>query len=374
MRLKFLLLTALLLTIVLSLFPEIARQILRIEAFGWQFETRQGAFVVSLLLIFALLWIFQRLLSALLAGPGQLWLTLRMGGDKRREQRLRDGIAQYLAMRGDYGSRAFKKSRGILPDWAAKLLQISIIPAAEQPLPASSDDSLAIALAARIATDPEASSKPDIATRKAHLEAWLQKQPDSPFALIRMADLAVEEEDWKHAASLLEDIWKRGYRSASLVKPQLAKAWLTLAVQEPDHAMEHLRKAYRMMPTQSAVLLALGQEHLKNNDTKAAEKLWLQHLEKNHDLPVAKAAFEYLKNDAIASFRKLEKRHGSASLQWLKARLAHASNLDGLAEEALSELLETKPCREFWETHAEWLAQKEKWPEAMQAYQKALDC
>jgi len=374
MRLKFLLLIALALTIVLTLFPDIALQTLRIEAFGWQFETRQGAFVVSLLLIFGVLWLIQRLLSALIAGPGQLWQTLRMGGKKRREQRLRDGIAQWLDMRGDYGKRAFKKSRGIIPDWAAQLLKISTISASDQTLAASDDDSLLIALSARIATDPEAKSRPDIATRKAHLEAWLKSQPNAPLALIRRADLAIEEQDWKHAVERLESIWKHGYRSASRAKPQMAQAWLALAEQEPEHAMEYLRKAYRMQPASTEVIIALGQAHIKEKNSKTAEKLWLGHLQQHDDLTIAHASFELLNNDALAAFRKLEKQQGTAALQWLRARLAHAGKLDGLAEEALSTLLETQPCREFWQTQAEWLTQKEQWQEAMQAYQKALEC
>jgi len=373
MRLKFLLIIALVLTIVLTLFPDVALQTLRIEAFGWQFETRQGAFVVSLLLIFAVLWLIQRLLSALIAGPGQLWQTLRMGGKRRREQRLRDGIAQWLDMRGDYGKRAFKKSRGIIPDWAVQLLKTSTISASDQTVVAGDNDSLLITLSARIATDPEAKSRPDIATRKAHLEAWLKRQPNAPLALIRMADLTVEEQDWKHAVERLENIWKHGYRSASRAKPQMAQAWLALAKQEPKHAMEYLRKAYRMQPADSHVVLALGYAHIEENNRKAAEKLWLGHLQQHDDRAVASAAFETLNTDALAAFRKLEKQQGTAALQWLRARLAHAGKLDGLAEEALANLLETQPCREFWQTQAEWLTQKEQWQEAMQAYQKALD-
>lgn len=374
MRLKFLLLIALILTIVLTLFPDIALQTLRIEAFGWQFETRQGAFVVSLLLIFAVLWLIQRLLSALIAGPGQLWQTLRMGGKKRREQRLQDGIAQWLDMRGDYGKRAFKKSRGVIPDWAAELLKTSTISASDQTLAAGDDDSLLIALSARIATDPEAKSRPDIAVRKAHLEAWLKSQPNAPLALVRRADLAIEEQDWKDGVERLEGIWKHGYRSASRAKPQMAQAWLALAKKEPKHAMEYLRKAYRMQPVNSDVILALGHAHIEESNAKAAEKLWLGHLQQHGDLAIANASFELLNNDALAAFRKLEKQQGTAALQWLRARLAHAGKLDGLAEEALSSLLETQPCLEFWRTQAEWLAQKEQWAEAMLAYQKALDC
>ena len=98
------------------------------------------------------------------------------------------------------------------------------------------------------------------------------------------------------------------------------------------------------------------------------------HVQQHDDLIIAHACFELLSSDALAAFRKLEKQQGTAALQWLRARLAHAGKLDGLAEEALTNLLETQPCREFWQTQAEWLTQKEQWQEAMLAYQKALDC
>ncbi|MDQ6954053.1 MAG: hypothetical protein Q9M20_01245 [Mariprofundaceae bacterium] len=373
MRLKFLLFIALLLTIVLTLFPDIALQILRIEAFGWQFETRQGAFIVAVLLILAALWLIQRLLSALVAGPGQLWQTLRMGSKKRREQRLREGISQWLDMRDDYGQRVFKKTRGIVPSWLSALLQRTTIPANEQDLPASDADPLLTTLAARIATSPEASPKPDLAIRKAHLEAWLHSQPNAPLALMRMADLAVEEEDWKRAAHLLEDIWKRGHRSASFVKSQLVHAWLALAAQETAGGMEYLRKAHRIMPDHSGVILALGQAQMTDGKQRTTEKLWLNHLQKNHDIAIANATFEMLKNNALAAFRKLEKQQGSASLQWLQARLAYAGKLDGLADEHLSNLLKEHPCRAFWQTQAEWMIQRQQWQEALAAYQKALD-
>ena len=374
MRLKFLITIALLLTVALTLFPDIAMQTLRIEAFGWQFETSQGAFVVSLLLILAIFWLVQRIISALIAGPGQLWQTLRMGGKKRREQRLRDGIAQCLDMRGDYGKRIFRKTRGILPDWAMPLLQTSTLSASDQPLPASDDDPLLIALRARIASNPEAKSKPDIATRKAHLEAWLKSSPDAPLALLRMADLTLEEEDWAQAAKRLEHVWKQGYRSASRAKPQMARAWLKLAEQSPEQAMDYLRKAYRIQPASSEVLLAMGNAHIAAGNHKAAEKLWLGHLQKHHDIAVADACFALLQNDALAAFRRIEKQQGSLALQWLQARLAHAGKLYGLAEESLASLLNEQPCKAFWQTQAEWYAQKEQWQQAMQAYQKALDC
>jgi len=65
---------------VLALFPNVADQVLKIEAFGWIFETRQGPFILLLLLLLGLIWMLRRIISAILAGPGQVWQVLRSGG------------------------------------------------------------------------------------------------------------------------------------------------------------------------------------------------------------------------------------------------------------------------------------------------------
>ncbi len=99
MRLFFLLLLALGIAVLLSLFPTIAGQPLRVEAFEWVFETQQGAFITALLVLLIIVWLLRRIVSAIFAGPGQLWNTLRMGGRKRREQRLKEGLAEWIDMR-----------------------------------------------------------------------------------------------------------------------------------------------------------------------------------------------------------------------------------------------------------------------------------
>ncbi|MDX8397774.1 MAG: heme biosynthesis HemY N-terminal domain-containing protein [Mariprofundaceae bacterium] len=373
MRLKFLLPFALILTVSLSLFPDIANQILRIEALGWQLETRQGAFVISLLFLLAIFWLIERLISALIAGPGQLWQTLRMGSRKRREQRLRDGLALWLDMRGDQGRKAFKKARNALPEWAFPLLKLSTLAAHEQTLMAKNCDKLAIVLAARLATDPQARPRADIALRKAHLEAWLHAHPAAPLALIRMADLAIEEKNWAQAAKQLEAVWKNGLRSASLIKPQLAHAWVQLAKHESKHELEYLRKAHRITPENSQVITALGEAYLASGNAPAAEKLWLSHLKSNDDLNIAECYLSHAKEQALTSFRQLEKVQGTAALQWLQACLAHAAKLDGLAEEKLELLLQQSPCSKFWQTQAQWFSQKQQWQQAAKAYQKAFE-
>ena len=90
MRLILLLLFALAVTAALIAFPNIADQALRIEAFGWLFETRQGAFMIALLVLIFLLWLLQRIVGALFAGPGNVWRSLVSGNSKRHEKRLRN--------------------------------------------------------------------------------------------------------------------------------------------------------------------------------------------------------------------------------------------------------------------------------------------
>jgi len=111
MKLKLLFLLALILTIAFTLFPQIAQETLSIEAFGWQLETKQGVFVVFMLVVFFLIWFVQRLITALTAGPGKIWQTLRTGGQQRREQHLQTALHDYIDMHPKNGQRTFKKAR-----------------------------------------------------------------------------------------------------------------------------------------------------------------------------------------------------------------------------------------------------------------------
>ena len=229
MRLILLLLLALIVTVALIAFPNIADQSLRIEAFGWLFETRQGAFIVALLVLVVVLWLIQRIIGALFAGPGNIWRSLVAGSSKRNEKRLREALAQWLDNRGDLGAKKLKRSRRVLPDWLLKMLHVLIIPARDLPLPDENEDPLTTALTARIVTDPKAHPKLDIAIRKAHLEAWLKAHPEAPLAQSRLADIAEEEGDWPKVVELLENVWKKGQRSSHSIKPRLARGYIALA-------------------------------------------------------------------------------------------------------------------------------------------------
>ncbi len=377
MKIFILLILALTASLLFTLFPGIVSQTLRIEAFGWVFETRQGAFLTALIILLAVVWLIRRIFSAILAGPSQLWHTLRMGGKKRREQRLREGVADMFNMRGDLGKKSLRKSRGILPKWASELLQTAIIPANEQSLPDPNQDPLNIALSASIATNPNATAKPDTVVRKAHLEAWLSAHPDAPLAISRLASLAEEEHDWKTAIRLLEQAWKQGQYSAASIKPRLAHAYTELAKEEVENRQHHLRKAQRLLPDSSEVVLALGEMHLANHDNDATQKLWFAHLERHNDFKVAAVLFNLLKTDALAAFRKLDKSNAARTYlpakRWLQANLAHTAELGGLANEIMTRLLEEHASPEMLRSKADWHANAGEWEQASGYYQQLCD-
>ncbi len=376
MRIVIMLTLALALAGVLALFPHVADQPLRIEAFGWLFESRQGPFILLLLLLLGLFWMLRRILAAIFAGPGQVWQVLRSGGRKRRETRLRDGLAELIDMRSDLGARVFRKTRGIVPVWGRSLLRALTTSAANHTMPSTDDDALLAALRARIVTDPAACPKPDVVARKAHLDAWLNVHPGAPLALQRKMDIAEEEEDWATLARLLEDMWKKGGRSAASIRPRLASAYMALAAAQPDHALEYLRKAHRLMPEDRDVLLSFGKVLIEQGDAQSCRKLWSAHLETNDDATIAIALHELLRTDALKAYRRLEKA-GSTNMPparaWLRAVLAHDASLGGLAIDHLQELIKAHPGPLVWKTFGDWHAEASDWVQAARCYQKALE-
>jgi len=376
MRLTFLLILALAATLLLALFPEIARQTLHIEAFGWVFETHQGAFVVSLLVLLFIVFLLRAFTSALLAGPGQIWATLRMGGRKRRELRLREAIGQWLDMRGDLGSRTLKRSRGVVPEWTLAMLRTLAVPAKDQALPEAGGDPLITALAARVATDPAAATKPDLATRKAHIEAWLAASPGAPLAILRQADLAEEEGDWGKAISTLERIQQMGIRSGHSIRPRLASAYARLAAQKPEQALSNLRKATRLAPEDGDIALALGRTLLKQGQEREALKLWWDNLENHGDFAIARALLEQLKANPMQEYRRQEKRDTTRlkpAARWLIAELAFAAKLEGIARDQMQALFDAEGCPEALVSLGNWLAESGNQGSAASYYRQAIE-
>jgi len=380
MRFIILLIFALLLTIALVIFPNIADQALRFEAFGWVFETRQGAFIAALLGILFVIWLIRALVAALFAGPGHLWRSLRMGSRRRREQNLREALAQWLDARGDMGAKTLKRSRGVLPDWTLAMLKMLMVPAKDQPEPTNEQDPLLTALSARIATGPTAHPKPDLATRKTHLKAWLNARPGAPLAMSRLADLAEEEEDWPKLVELLEGIWKKGHRSSHAVKPRLVQAYLAMANLEPESGMQYLRKAHRLMPDNREVLLAYGQGLIASGDTSAAIRLWQTHLESESDLPLARQLLIQLQGDPMRAYRKLEGKSDAEineTQRWLRAELAHGAKLDGLAFEQMQGLADSSTEKIIiaaaWQSLGNWYLENHEHGQAAKCYRHALE-
>jgi tetratricopeptide (TPR) repeat protein len=373
MRLVLFLVLALAVSVALVAFPDVADQALRIEAFGWLFETRQGAFIVLLLVLMLLFWLLRSLFGALFAGPGTLWRSFNMGSHKRREKRLREELSLWLDQRGDLNAKTLKRSRGVLPGWALHALATLTTPAIDQSLAA--DDELITALAARIATDPGAHPRPDLATRKSHLEAWLHAHPGAPLALSRLADVAREEKDWPRLVTLLEDLWKRGHQPAHAMKPRLADAYLAMARQDPDHAMEYLRKAHRLIPEGRNVLLTYGAALAASGDMTAASRLWLGYLEKNCDFELARTLLDAVKDDSMRFYRKLERykeKELNPAQRWLRAELAHAAKLDGLAFEYMQALASEASFPQIWQSLGDWHEAAGEHAQAALNYRQAL--
>jgi len=376
MRLIFLLVLALGVSIALLVFPHIADQALRLEAFGWVFETRQGAFIVALFLILLAIWLLRTLVGGLLAGPGHLWQSLRMGSRKRRERRLQEALQQWLNGDGDLNARLLKRSSKALPDWALNMLAVMGTPAKDQPAPDANTDPMMTVMIARTVTSPLATPKPDLVVRKAHLKAWLSISPNASLARARMADVAEEEGNWQELVKLLEARWKSGQQSAAGIKGRLVNAYLHLAEAEPEQAVPLLRKAYRLCPTDAAVMLAYGRSQLRAGDSSDTRRLWLNHLQFCDDMAVAADLLVILKQrDVIKVYRQLERKATgeiSHSLRWLRAELAHAAGLDGLAIEQMQALAEEADYAPAWESMAVWHEGAGDAEKAVRCYRQAL--
>jgi len=382
MRIFILLVLALALAILFALFPEVADETLSVHAFGWVFETRQGPFILLLVLALGAFWLLRRIVLAVLAGPGQLWHVLKTGSRKRKESHLRDGLADWMDMRGERGWKAFRKGRSFLPAWGDALLARLPMSPTDIPLPKDDDDALLIALSARMASDPHASPRPDPGVRLAHINAWLKAHPGAPLALERKADLLLETEDWHGLVAMLEEIWKRGGNSASRSAPKLATAYMRLAESIGQHEGErekrltYLRKAHRLQPGASDAVLALGHTLLADGDAAGCRKLWMAHVEEHGDIGIVAELVPLMRADAMKTYRRLEKRSAAnqnPALTVLRACMAHEAGLSGLATEHMDELLATHPSAQAWQILGRWQEESGNWKEAAEAYRQAVD-
>jgi len=380
MRTLIVLILALSLAALFALFPDVADATLSIQAFGWIFEARQGPFILALVLALAVYWLLRRILLAILAGPGQLWHVLKTGRMRRRETFLYDGLSEWVDMRGERGWKHFRKGRGFLPEWADALLGRLPMSPADIPLPGEDDDALLTALSARMATDPGNTRKADPGVRHKHLDAWLEAHPGAPLALERKAGLLHETGDWHALVAMLEETWQRGGNSASRAAPKLAEAYMHLAAASDtgeegrEDRMAFLRKAHRLQPESRDVLLALGRAMIAAGDIAACRKLWLAHLERHDDADIAIELAPLMREDAMKTYRRMEKRGDDdliPALALLRAGLAHSAGLTGLAREHMDHLLATRPSRQAWQLLGHWHTESGDWKAAAEAYREA---
>ncbi|MDQ6960914.1 MAG: hypothetical protein Q9M28_00075 [Mariprofundaceae bacterium] len=374
MRLIFFLFLAVSIMFLVALFPEVARQEMHVEAFNWVFSAKQGSLMIVMFLLLCLVWALRRLMRLAFGIPSRFGGWWRLGGERQQEARVRAMIAYRLNEQTEVAPKALKKSQSLMPAWGAQLLKQWLEPVEV----GEDDDPLNIAMAARQAT--EADSGVNLLSRKKLLAAWLKAYPKSPLARKRQCELLQEEGEWLRLVHLLEDRWKKEKPAALCVKNALMHAYVkcvyTLDLASDD-ALTMARKACRLDADDMDAVIALGKVYQQRNDMDDANKLWMKYLEKQSCFVVADLLYLELVDDALKAYRKLEKKHAedlNSASQWLRAKLAHASELDGLAEEHLQALLISCPCELSWRTRADWYAQKRMWQKSTEAYQEALVC
>ncbi|MDQ6993652.1 MAG: heme biosynthesis HemY N-terminal domain-containing protein [Mariprofundus sp.] len=376
MRLIFFLMLALMIAITLVVFPDQANQMLRLQALGWVFETKQGTFIVVLFLLLMVAWLLRTLIRTLFSGSGQLWSSLRMGSEKRRQRRLQETVTSWLNGNGALNMRLLKSSKQVLPEWVLDLLAVLATPADKLGAPDQKRAPLLTILMARTISSPTVMPKVDIALRKAHLKAWLAISPDAALAKARMADIAEEEGDWQARISFLEHNWQKTGQPADDSKQSLKRAYQKLAETDANQALLLLRKAYRLDPADSAVVLAYGLAQLREGESQNTILLWMNYLEQHDSIVVAAELLTLLKqHNPLKVYRKLERKNGaeiSLALRWLRSELAHFSKLDGLAYEQMQLLADEDKYAPAWESMANWHHSAGEYKQASVCFKQAL--
>ena len=363
-------------TMMLTLFPEVASQTLRIEAFGWVFETRQGAFVIALLALLLVAHVLTWLLRIIMHGPGHAWRSLSLSSRRREEKRLQQALADCINMQHDCGRKALQRKWRMLPRWLAALLATLPIPPHEQRLKQDGDFPLRIALAARIASEPDADPKPDLALKKVLVQAWSKAYPKSPLARLRMAETLQEEGSWREAVDIWELLRREKHLSQQAAALRLVPAYCRLADLEPEKRAMWLQKAYELAPHDEQLAIALGRAWLEQGEEAQATRLWMRFIEKHAGMHVAAALLDKWRAEALAHYRRLERvrsKEANAAMLWLKAELAQAAGLDGLADEHIRTLIERHACKEGWQSLARWQMQKGDFRQACESFSKAIE-
>ena len=336
----------------LVLFPEIANQPVRIEILGWLFETRTGMFILLIITLVSVLWLLQKAFDLSINSPKQLWTSLRSGNKKRRELRLQEALATWIDKGEGHSQKLLKRSKGIIPDWLHESLTIWWDkPLSHLKINDEKDSPLIIALKARLATNSEHIQALSLSERQFYLDAWLSAHPAAPLALRRKATLLGDMGDFAEQTHLLEEIIQKN-KNIQTLKPLLAQALYHLAEQDEDNRLAHLRKANRLAPENTDIIIALAHAMVESGDQQSAERLLLDTLEQHDNFDIAKAALKLMKQDALHYFKRVDqaKYQSSAAGGWLRIMLAHYAELTGLAEDGLQTLLERNPSALLWQT------------------------
>ncbi len=357
----------------LVLFPEITNQAVRIEIFGWLFETRTGMFILLLLFLFSTLWLIQKVLDLSVNSPKQLWSNLRSGNKKRREERLQEALATWIDEGDGSSQKLLKRSKGIVPDWLHDALLIWWDkPNAHAKINDEKDSPLSIALRARLATDPENRPLFSLSERQQYLDTWLAVHPAAPLAVQRKAELLGELGSYAEQVALFEELWEKK-KNVTAIKPLFATALRCLAAQDENNKLAHLRKANRINPNDAGIIIDLASALQDAGDTQSASRLLLDYLEQHDDMNIAEKAFAVLSDEPLAHFRTVDKPNfkKTAAGNWLRSSLAHKAELVGIAEDGLTTLLENHPSAKLWLMRGDWFAEAGQWEKAAHAYKKA---
>jgi predicted Zn-dependent protease len=359
----------------LVLFPAVTNQPVRIEVLGWLFETRTGMFILALLFVFGVVWALQKLFNFSVNSPKQLWLNLRSGNKKRRELRFQEALDTWIDEGEGQSKKLLKRSKGVAPDWLHEALLLWWdTPSSHPKINIDKDDPRIIALKARLATDADHSNALSMEEKQQYIDAWLSAHPAAPLALMRKATWLGEQEKYAEQVALLEDLWQKK-RNATAIKPLLASALRMLAKADVENGLAHLRKANRINPSDSQIIIDLADALHDSGDKQSGVRLLLEYVEHHDDMMVAKHALALLEEDAVSSFKLVDKPsfQSQAAGSWLRLMLAHKANLRGLAGDALTALLERSPSALLWKTRGDWYAEQQQWQKATHAYQQACN-
>ncbi|RME81696.1 MAG: hypothetical protein D6771_07995, partial [Zetaproteobacteria bacterium] len=108
--------------LLVALFPSVAEQTVRMQAFGWVLETKQGPLIAALVVLMLAWRLARMILAAVLAGPGRAWEALRFGVRSRREAKLREAVARWINEGAPLARDLDKRMRGTAPGWLLQVL------------------------------------------------------------------------------------------------------------------------------------------------------------------------------------------------------------------------------------------------------------